>query len=509
MSLEIRFYNTLSHRVEVFTALEPPVVTMYSCGPTVYDYAHIGNFRAFLVADLARRFLELAGYEVRQVMNLTDVGHMTQDQVADGGGEDKMQLAVRRLQSAKKEGQLPPGAVADPTDPFQVARYFTEAFLRDARLVGLKVAGEYPQRMPAASQYVGAMQDLIRRLIAKGHAYVAGDGAVYYDVQSFPQYGALSGNTVERLREGAGGRVSGENQAVKRHPADFLLWKPDPTHLMKWDSPWGVGYPGWHIECSAMAMTVLGRSTIDLHTGGEDNIFPHHECEIAQSSGATGQPFARYWLHTRFLLVDGKKMSKSAGNFYTVRDLLEGRVSGRPVDPGVVRFELLKAHYRSNMNFTVKGLVDSAGAVQKFREFHGQAQRDGRGRTEEIDLSHAVLGEFAGALADDLNISGALAVVFDWIGRGADEPAVRLGVLRKVDSVLGLLGETETRLAEPPAGGATDEIDGRVKELCRQVDAARARKDFAAADELRRQIVDLGYEVRNTPQGTQASRKLA
>ena len=226
------------------------------------------------------------------------------------------------------------------------------------------------------------MQEMISQLIQRGHAYVGPDGVVYYSVESFPAYGRLSGNTLDRLMTGAGGRVSEENQANKRHPADFMLWKPDSSHIMKWDSPWGAGYPGWHIECSCMARKRLGRDVIDIHTGGEDLIFPHHECEIAQTCGATGEnSFARFWMHARFLLVEGEKMSKSRGNFYTVRDVLQGRVrdeKGQPtgvsVHPAVLRLELLKSHYRGNMNFTHKGLIDSAGVVRRLTEFRARLE---------------------------------------------------------------------------------------------------------------------------------------
>ena len=353
--MDIRFYNTLTNREEPFEPLEPNKVTMYSCGPTVYDFVHVGNFKSFLFSDLLRRFLACAGYDVHQVMNITDVGHMTDDDVADATGEDKMAVATRKLKEAKKSGDLPDDAIADPDDPYQVAQYFTQAFIEDACALGMKVAQGYPNNMPHATQHVDAMKALIQKLIDKDHAYVADDGVVYFSVQSFSDYGRLSGNTLDHLIEGSGGRITSEHQAVKRHPADFFLWKPDETHIMKWDSPWGAGYPGWHIECSAMAMALLEKEVIDIHTGGEDNIFPHHECEIAQSCSATGHSeFARYWIHPRFLMVDGEKMSKSKGNFYTARDVLEGRVTGRAVHPSVLRFELIKTHYRTQTNFTQK-----------------------------------------------------------------------------------------------------------------------------------------------------------
>ena len=494
---EIRFYNTLTHQVERFEPIDPPRVTMYNCGPTVYDFAHIGNFRAFVFADVLRRFLEMAGYQVHQVMNITDVGHMTEDQLADGGGEDKMQVAARRLKEAKKQGKPSAGEVANPDDPQQIAEYFTRAFLEDADALRLKIAGEASSNMPRATDHIQQMQTMIQRLIDHGHAYVAGD-AVYYSVESFPEYGRLSGNTLDKLRGGAGGRVTVDQQKSKRHPADFLLWKHDPTHVMKWDSPWGVGYPGWHIECSAMATHLLGRGSIDIHTGGEDNIFPHHECEIAQTRGATGESsFARYWLHTRFLLVEGEKMSKSRGNFFTVRDVLQGRVTGRPVDPAVLRYELLRSHYRSNMNFTAKGLEDSGSAVRKLREAAARLEAEAD-KVAEVDASHPVLTAFVDALSDDLNVAGALAEVFGFIAGGHDDPAESLAVLRRIDSVLAVL---------EPAGAATAEDDGAAK--AKQIDEARKVKDFDTADRLRQELIDAGYDVKTTREGTVATRRLA
>ncbi len=491
--MDIRFYNTLTHRVEPFEPVEAGRVTMYNCGPTVYDYAHIGNFRAFVFADLIRRFLELAGFQVDQVMNITDVGHMTEDQSADGGGEDKMALAARRLKASKKAGHA---EVDKPDDPYQVAAFFTRAFIEDAKDLGLKIASEYPSRMPRATEHVEQMQAMIAKLLDSGHAYIADDGAVYYSVQSYPDYGRLSGNTLDKLRGGAGGRVLDEHQATKRHPADFLLWKADPSHLMKWNSPWGTGYPGWHIECSAMAMHVLGSEVIDIHTGGEDNIFPHHECEIAQACGATGNDrFARFWMHTRFLLVEGEKMSKSKGNFYTVRDVLDGEVTGRPVDPAVLRYELLKSHYRSNMNFTRKGLEDSASAVQKLRDATG-----GKPSGDGDDVEPSVIEAFLNALADDLNISAALAVVFDYLREAGSQTERKTNTLHKLDHVLGVISSSDV-------ADRGEEDDATA--YCRRIDEARSDKDFETADRLRKALIDLGYDVKTTRQGTTAVRKLA
>ena len=499
--MDIRFYNTLTNKEEFFKPLTPNKVTMYSCGPTVYDFVHVGNFKSFLFSDLLRRFLECAGYDVHHVMNITDVGHMTDDDVADATGEDKMAVAARKLKEAKKSGTLPDDAVANPDDPYEVAKYYAHAFIEDACALGMKVAQDYPNNMPHATAHIDAMKALIQKLIDQDHAYVADDGVVYFSVQSFAEYGRLSGNTLDNLIEGSGGRVVSEHQAVKRHPADFFLWKPDEAHIMKWDSPWGAGYPGWHIECSAMAMALLEQEVIDIHTGGEDNIFPHHECEIAQSCCATGHSsFANYWIHPRFLMVDGEKMSKSKGNFYTARDVFEGRVTGRPVHPSVLRYELIKTHYRTQTNFTQKGIQDSANVVRRFTEFGQRVSEAAGGEAADVGNDHPVVHEFLSALAADMNISAALAVMHAWIGKEVSDPKEALGVFQKLDSVLGIANL-----------GAAEESgdDGDVALMCKQIDEARAAKDYATADRLRDELVDRGYEVRSSPEGTIAQQKLA
>ena len=495
---EIKFYNSLTKSLEVFEPINPPVVTMYNCGPTVYDYAHIGNFKSFLFADVLRRFLELVGYDVKQVMNLTDVGHMTDDAVADGGGQDKMEAAGQRLAEAKKSGKLPEGVDLDPNDPFAIARFYADAFIEDAKKLGIKVAGE-PEHLPRATDHVRHMQAMIQTLIANGHAYVADDGAVYYAVQSFRDYGRLSGNTLEELRGGAGGRISDAHQSMKRHPADFLLWKPDDKHLMKWDSPWGVGYPGWHIECSAMARAVLGADVIDIHTGGEDNIFPHHECEIAQSRGASGKDsFARFWMHGRHLMVEGRKMSKSKGNFFTVRDIIDGKFTGRPVDPAVLRFELIKAHYRSQMNFTRKGLEDSASAVQKVRRFAEAVGYQPRPLTP-ADAQAPAVQRFTAELADDLNSAGALGVVFSYLNEPADDPAESGALLAAFDQVFGVLQQK----------GDVSEGDAWAHAKVTEMNQARQDKDWAKSDAIRDELQAAGYEVKQTKDGAVATKKLA
>ena len=501
--MTIQFYNTLTNSTEDFVPVESDRVRMYSCGPTVYDFAHIGNFRSFLFADVIRRTLEFFGHEVHHVMNITDVGHMTDDSNADGAGKDKMAAAAERVKEDKKSGKVPEGAVADPDDPYQIADYYTKAFLEDAQLLGVKVASE-PENILKATDNIDIMQEMISQLIEKEHAYVGPDGVVYYSVESFPEYGQLSGNTLNELQSGAGGRVSDDDQSNKKHPADFMLWKADSTHIMKWDSPWGTGYPGWHIECSCMARKRLGKDVIDIHTGGEDLIFPHHECEIAQSRGATGaEAFAKFWMHARFLMVEGEKMSKSKGNFWTVRDVLEGKATGVNVHPAVLRLELIKSHYRSNMNFTKKGLQDSAGIVKKLTDFRTKLEAAAGGEVAEVDLSHPVLKEFGEALADDLNFSKALAVVLPWAGSEPDNAAEALAVLNKINDVLAVAPLSDAQDEGDDSGG--DDIAA----LCKALDEARAAKDYGTADSIRDRIQQAGYDVQTTPEGTVAEKLLA
>ena len=517
--MDIRFYNSLTNQTETFQPIEPGKVKMYSCGPTVYDFAHIGNFRTFLFGDLLRRFLEFAGYEVHHVSNITDVGHMTDD--ADEG-EDKMQVAIQKLKADKKSYKVPEGAIQDPNNPFQIAEFFTQAFVEDSRRLGYKIAFEDPRTcLPKATENIDGMLAMIRTLVDKGHAYIADDWVVYFSVESFPDYGKLSGNTLEQLQSGAGGRVSDEHQSLKRHPADFMLWKPDKHHIMKWKSEFGEGYPGWHIECSVMASRMLDSDVIDIHTGGEDLIFPHHECEIAQSRCASGRnSFANYWIHARFLFVEGKKMSKSSGTFYTVRDVMEGNFRksldsdemwGKRVDPAVIRFELIKSHYRTNLNFTAKGIEDSANQVRKLKEFRARLEQQVAGQPTAVGLNHPVLKAFAAALADDMNISGALAVVNKFISSPVTDPAEALGVFQKINSVLSVapINEGVDPDLLPAADAADEDLDATLEQMCREMDAARAAKDWPTADGIREKIREMGFETRQTPDGTVIQKELA
>lgn len=518
-TMKIQFYNSLTHQTEKFVPLEPGKVRMYSCGPTVYDFAHIGNFRSFLFGDLLRRVLELAGHEVHHVMNITDVGHMVE------GGDDKMMEAANRVLVNKKSGRLPEGEIGDPNDPYEIARYYTKAFLEDARRLAYKVAYEYPQNVPSATNHVegtDGMIGMIEKLIDRGHAYIADDGVVYYSVESFPDYGQLSGNSLEKIKSSAGGRVSEENQSRKKHPGDFMLWKPDQHHIMKWDSPWGVGYPGWHIECSVMARKVLGQDVIDIHTGGEDLIFPHHECEIAQSCGVTGKDrFANFWIHARFLFVEGEKMSKSKGSFYTARDVFSGKVKikndngdetemGSTISPAVLRFELIKSHYRANMNFTAKGLNDSHRTIQRMVEFRQMLEEKTGGESADVDLSHPVLGKFAEALADDLNISGALGVMLPWIKGDHPDPHESLAVFKKMNSVLSVapINEGIEDAVEEVVSDSDAAAFEQAVQWAQEMDEARQAKDWATSDAKRDLIQSAGFEVQQGKEGSTIKKKL-
>lgn len=543
--MALRLYNTLTRRAEEFFPADPSRVTFYSCGPTVYDDAHIGNFRSFLAADVLRRWIEsplceIAGCgrgprRVVHVMNITDVGHMTDDAEGGEAGEDRMAVAGRRLAEAKKSGRLPAGVEVDPGDPYQIARFYEARFRDDAKRLGLKLAIEAerdPSLMPRATESVGGMVAMIERLVARGHAYVVGvPGArvAYFRVRSFEPYGRLSGNTLDRLKEGEGGRVSAVNQSSKEHPADFLLWKEDASHVMKWASPWGEGYPGWHIECSVMSFVRLatgprrdgdskgggpamggaeaireaivpdGEAIIDLHSGGEDNIFPHHECEIAQSCCAFNATpergtYARMWFHPRFLLVEGAKMSKSKGNFFTARDLF-----ARGVSPGALRLELIRTHYRSNANFTMQGLEDSARLVERWRRV-AEATGEPAGDQARADEARRA---FASAMDDDLNVSAAIGAINTWVNSLAGPGRDDASAMREFDAVLGVLG------LERPAGVASAigvflpgvEPDERVVERLEARRRARARKDFAASDAIRDELLAMGYTIKDVAGG--------
>ena len=478
-----RFHDSLTRSVREFEPQEPGVVRMYNCGPTVYGRQHIGNWRTNTCWDVLRRSLELGGYRVRQIQNITDVGHLTVDDIADAAGEDKMELAARR----------------DALDAWGVAKKYEELFHRDRRVLNIQDAERYPR----ATDHVGEMIAHIEALIRGGHAYATPAGNVYFSVATFSDYGKLSGNTVEELDAGARVEVLEE----KRAPEDFALWKRDEKHQMQWDSPWGRGFPGWHIECSAMARKYFG-DTLDIHTGGEDNAFPHHECEIAQSEALTGKPFSRFWLHTRFLVLDGKKMAKSSGPMVNLGDIETRGYAHR-----VVRYYLLSAHYRTPLNFSWEGLDAAKSAVESLDAMVRGLVEDANApdRPEVAQACDRAGAAFLAALQDDLNASAALAAVFEFrtfvnksgpFSKG-DSARVR-GRIATIDSVLGigLAPESGGAVATAP-GGPDADIDRLVAE--RQ--AARKSKDFARADAIRKELDAKGIVVEDTPQGVRWFRK--
>ncbi len=457
----MRLYNTLTRDLDEVTPLADGQVTMYTCGPTVYRYAHLGNLRTFMLGDLIRRGLELEGLRVTQIMNITDVGHMTDEASADA--VDKMQLAVQ------DEG-IP---------PLEIAAKYAEAVFQEAEAVGIRPADRYPK----ATEHVPEMIELTQGLIDRGHAYVVDSGSVYFDVSSFPGYGALSGNTVEDLREG---HRELETDAAKRHPADFALWKAaGPGRLMKWDSPWGVGFPGWHIECSAMSMKYLGER-FDIHTGGNDLRFPHHEDEIAQSEGAVGHHVVSIWVHGGHLRQTGQKISKSTGNTIRVPDLLE-----HGIDPLSVRWLTFQTRYRSEMDFTWDAMETSDAKVKQLRrrmaEWGGPAATDGE-RASSYDA------RFRDAVASDLDMPAAVVVVNEVAGASDLSDGEKYALLASWDAVLGLDLERGATSGWAPS----DEQLALIAER----DAARESQDYAESDRLRDELTAMGLEVMDMAEGT-------
>ncbi len=461
--MALKLFNTLTRSVQEFAPLDPngKKVGMYCCGPTVYDFAHIGNWRTFVFADLVRRTLEFSGYDVKHVMNITDI-------------EDKIIKRVR-------EQKIP---LREFTGKYEAA------FLDDLKALNCKE----PHVKPRATEYIAEIISLIEKLIARGIAYKAPDGSVYFSITKYQgcgcNYGQLLKLNFDEMR--AGERVSSD-EYEKESVADFALWKarvPDDGDIF-WPSPFGEGRPGWHIECSAMSMKVLGES-FDLHLGGEDLKFPHHEDEIAQSEGTTGKPFVKYWLHGAHLLVEGKKMSKSMGNFFTLRDLLEKGHTGREV-----RYLLLTSHYRETFNFTLDGLSGARTALARIDECVGKLRKLAGNATAAPESK--LLEQFSSALADDLNISAAWASVFKWVTEinkrlaenslSASDAASALAAWEKVDSVLGIGVKTET------------EIPAEISALADERTAAKKAKDFKRSDAIRDELKAKGWVIEDTPKG--------
>ena len=461
----LRLYNTLTRSKEDFEPVHPGEVRMYTCGPTVYNYAHIGNFRAFMFEDILRRYLIYQGYRVVQVMNLTDV-------------DDRTIRGARQANVSLHEH----------------VEFYTEAFFEDLDTLNIQRAEYYP----AATDHIPDMVALIKRLLDRGFAYRAGD-SIYFKVEAFPEYGKLAHLEERQLQAGASGRVDADDYE-KEDVRDFALWKgwTEADGDVYWETELGKGRPGWHIECSAMAMKYLG-TPLDIHAGAVDLIFPHHENEIAQSEGATGQPFVRRWLHCQHLLVDNQKMSKSLGNFYTLRDLLK-----RGHKAKALRYSLLSTHYRQAQNFTLEGLTAADAAVQRLQDFLANLQMADGTDTPVEGLIAEARQRFEAGMDDDLNVSLGLAAIFDFVREvnrlladgklsRANAQAV-MTAMWEFDRVLGLLKEEEAGL------------DAEVEHLLQERERARKRRDFATADQLRAQITALGYTVEDTPRGPRVKR---
>lgn len=475
--MSLRIYNVLSRQKEEFVPLTPGKVNIYVCGPTVYDYSHIGHAKTYINYDVIVRYLRFSGYDVLYVQNITDVGHMLDT------GEDRI------LKKARQTSAL----------PMQVVETYTRAYFADMDALGVR----RPDISPRASGHIPEQVAMIEQLIEKGHAYVQ-DGSVYFDVASFPEYGKLSGRVVEELEEGK--RVAVRED--KRHPADFALWKKaDPEHILRWSSPWGEGFPGWHIECSAMSAKYLG-DTFDIHGGGIENIFPHNECEIAQSEAAHGEPFARYWMLTGSLTLDGIKMSKSLGNTLMIRDALK-RWRGE-----AIRYFVLSSHYSNPIDFSdealeaaFKGWQRIWGAVSLTREQLRRAEPGDISPEAETMLA-AAREQFIERMDDDFNAPGALAVLQDLtrqvntlINEGGPQTQ---GTLAAIDTlyrelggeVLGLVPEREE------VGADAEREDGLVRLLVDLRNQARANKDWATADVIRNRLKELNVTLEDRADGT-------
>ena len=471
----IRLHNSLTRQLEELRPIVDGKVSMYHCGPTVYSSPHIGNFRSFLFADVLRRFVEDQGYEVTQVMNITDVGHLTLDDVE--GGEDKMEAESRRT-----------GRTA-----WEIAQQYIEEFEECQRALRVRI----PHHMPRATDFVPQMGAIIADLLDKGIAYEV-NGNVYFEVSKFRDYGKLSGKKIDELESGARVAVNAE----KKDPRDFALWKVDDQHQMQWEGPFpggARGFPGWHIECSAMSMHYLGQR-IDIHTGGEDNMFPHHDCEIAQSEAHTGEHYVSIWMHARHLLVDNTKMSKSLGNFHTVQSILEMGYSGLEL-----RYALTRVQYRQSLSFTIKGLDEARAAIARVNEARKKLVRvrEGLDRAGGDELDGAVAAAhdaFTAAMSEDLNVSEALAAVFDFVAtvnRAAPAAAAvgpALAAFNRFEDVLGVFGDE-------PQADASGDAPAELLALLEQRAQAKADKDWQTADGLRDQIAAAGWKIVDTPTG--------
>ncbi len=474
---DVVFYNSLTKQVEPFTPQEPGKVRLYNCGPTVYKRQHLGNMRRFLFADFLRRTLEFFGYEVREITNITDVGHLTQDEI--DAGEDKIAKAAREAK----------------TTPQDIAEAQTKLFLEDIAALNIQAAHQYPR----ATAHIEHMQRLIQQLLDSQHAYQTSTG-IYFNIQSFPSYGKLSGNTLEALQ--AGKRIAVREE--KKHPADFTLWVFYDKALQRWPSPWGTGYPGWHIECSAMSMEYLG-STLDIHTGGEDNRFPHHENEIAQSEAATGKPFVKYWLHNRHLQLSGTKLAKREGQQLTIDTLREHNI-----DPLAFRLFVFASHYRNLLNFSWEDVQIFQDHLESLKQLLRRLQERLGSQPPTASADSTVIDAFKAALADDLNTPAAWAEFLSYvktINAALDDPntplptlALHHATLIALDKILGVLESLQKQLSNESA-------PADIQQLADDRDLARHNKDFPEADRLRDIIEQHGYTIEDTSSGPRVKKK--
>lgn len=479
MTMSLRVYNYLTRQLEEFKPLEEGRVGMYVCGPTVYDHAHLGHAKLYIAMDVVVRYLRFLGYQVRYVQNITDVGHLLDT------GEDRIVRGARR----------------ERVEPMELVEIYTRSYFEDMDALGVV----RPNISPRASCHIPEQIELIKRLIERGYAYETPNGDVYFSVERFTEYGKLSGRKVEELEPGA--RVAVREE--KRHPADFALWKhAEPEHILRWPSPWGWGYPGWHIECSAMATKYLGQP-FDIHGGGLENIFPHNECEIAQAEAATGQPFARYWVLAGSLTVDGVKMSKSLGNFVTIKDAL------KQYSPQAIRAFVLSAHYRGPVDYSRDALLAAEQGVQRLRNTVSTVRLRLRHTTAEgtADLSRVAELEayreaFLTAMNDDFNTPKALATLHEmarevnrWLDSGH---TLTRGTLAAVNSlfqslggdVLGIVSEDTT------SRGTSEELLDRLIAIILDIrQSYRLARNWELADALRQRLAELGIVVEDRPEG--------
>ena len=474
----MRIYNTLNRRIEEIAPIEAGKIKMYSCGPTVYRYIHIGNLRTFTMADWLRRIFEYRGFEVLHIKNITDVGHMRQEMV--DRGEDKM------LAQARKEGKT----------SLQIAQFYTEAFHEDENKLNILPAHVFPR----ATQHIPEMIAVIQRLQAKGIAYEV-DGNVYYDIKRFPGYGKLSGNQLENMLAGVREGVVTD----RRNPEDFPLWKvAEPGREMAWDSPWGVGFPGWHIECTAMSMKYLGQH-FDIHSGGVDNIFPHHEDEIAQSEGFTGRQFVNYWVHAQHLLADGQKMAKSTGNAYTCSE-----IEARGFDPMALRYFYTTALYRSRLNFTFRALQAAQTSLERLQglayALFTQCDQDRLFSDEPFEPSaNEWRDAFLATVEDDLKMPRAMAMVWNMLRSHEYDPITKVRLLFDADRILGfdLKGYLQSDQPEKKTDPQVylEAVPPTIAAQVGEREDLRQRRDYVPADQIRQEVSSTGYAIRDTRRG--------